>query len=209
MPSGLGSLAGVGAAGEQLLLWDVLGAIINAVLGPELTLLTREGNKLLPATPLSPDALADMVVRNIVALSDATSYARESGIADSDFERMVHSAGEGPSPEELVTALRRNIIPHDGTGPTSVSFQQGIFEGASKDKWWTYYAKLADYIPPPRTVTALVRDGSMTDEEATKLFEAAGLSPELTATYLKDAHRQSAASHKATIATELRSVSRK
>jgi hypothetical protein len=304
MAAGIGKLAGAGAAGEQLLIWEVLGAIISAALQPELTLLTREVNKLLPATPLSPAELADMVVRNIVDPGSATSYARESGISDADFLRMVHSAGEAPSPQELVTALRRSVIPHDGTGPDSisfqqgiaesrlynkwrpviealanvplpvseavdgvvesqltleqgqhyaylsgvsaedfghmvnirgnppspgelatllkrglipltgtgpdvVSFQQGIFEGATKDKWWELFAKLADYIPPPRTVTTMVRDGTVSDEQALVWYQDAGLTPETAKLYLADAHHQRTVTHKAVIATELRTVARR
>lgn len=304
MASGLGKLAGVGAAGEQLLIWQVLGAIISAVLGPELELLTREVNKVLPATPLTPDQLADMVVKGHVDQASAESYARESGIAPADFQRMVDDAGEPPglvflleafrrgyisqagsgpestsleqgiresrlhpkwtsvveqmglqpigvadavdavveaqipyalgehiaylngvgpddfkiltdtrgnppAPSELAELLKRGLIPLEGTGPDIVSFQQGIFEGASKDKWWTLYAKLADYIPPARTVITLIRDGAITDEQGLAYFAQNGLTEELAQIYLKNAHFTKGAVHRATISTELRTVARR
>lgn len=304
MASGLGKLAGVGAAGEQLLVWQVLGAIISAVLEPELQLLTREVNKLLPATPLSPAELSDMVVRNIVDYASAASYASESGVSESDFKRLVQSAGEAPSPQELVTALRRGIIPHDGTGPDEVSFvqgiaegrtytkytqfyeqlanipisvsdavdavvesqidmqtgehyafvngvsaedfqilintrgnppspaelanllkrglipldgtgpnvtsfQQGIAEGASKNKWWELFARLADYIPPARTVVSLIKEGSITDEQATAFLQDNGLTPDLIKIYIDNAHAGKSATHKATVSAELRTVARR
>lgn len=304
MAAGLGKLAGVGAAGEQLLIWQVLGAIISAVLGPELELLTREVNKALPSTPLTPDQLADMVVKGHVDQALAESYARESGIAPADFQRMVDDAGEPPglvflleafrrgyisqsgtgpestsleqgiresrlhpkwtpvveqmglqpigvadavdavvegqipyaqgehvaylngvgpddfkvlyntrgnppSPGELATLLKRGLIPLEGTGPDAVTFQQGIFEGASKDKWWTYYAKLADYIPPPRTIVTLIHDGVVTDAEAMTLFQQAGLTQDLAEKYLKSAHLSKSATNRATISTELRTVARR
>lgn len=291
MAEGLGKLAGAGGAAEQLLVWEVLGAVITAALQPPLTLLTREVNKLLPSEPLTAAQLADMVVRNIVAQAAATEYAKESGVAPADFLRMVQSAGEAPSPEQLVQALRRGVIPHDGTGPTQTSFeqgiaesrlynkwrpvlealadvplpvadavdavvegqigfdegahaaylggisrdtfqvlvntrgnppsptelldlhrrgliplegtgpdaltvQQGIFEGATKDKWWRLLAQLGDYVVPPRTVTALVREGSITDEVALQEFQKSGLDQAMATAYLHSAHHQKLAATK-------------
>jgi hypothetical protein len=287
----LGKLFGKGGIGEQLLVFGLLQALLSAGLAPELQMLTRAVNEVLQATPLAPELLADLVVRNIVSLADATAYAKQSGTSPSDFLRMVHGAGAPPSPQELIQALRRGVIPHDGVGPDSISFQQGIaesrlynkwrgvleelgnvplpvadavdavvegqishdqgahfaylggvsaedfqilvntrgnppsptelvemlkrgliplegtgpdrttvqqgiFEGATKDKWWELIAQLGDYLPPPRTVTALVREGAVTDAQALSLFQKSGLSQELAAAYLHSAHHQKLASTK-------------
>jgi hypothetical protein len=287
----LGKLFGKGGIGEQLLVFGLLQELLAAALAPELELLTRAVNETLQATPLPPADLADMVVRNIVSLADATAYAKQSGTSPSDFQRMVHGAGAPPSPQELIQALRRGVIPHDGVGPDQISFQQGIaesrlynkwrpvlealgnvplpvadavdavvegqishdqgahfaylggvsaedfqilvntrgnppspvelvemfkrgliplegtgpdkttvqqgiFEGATKDKWWELIAQLGDYLPPPRTVTALVREGAVTDAEALVLFQKSGLSQELATAYLHSAHHQKLAGAK-------------
>lgn len=279
----LGKLLGRGSPTQQLLVWSVLNNVIGAVLAPELEMLTRGVNQALQATPLSAPILADMVVRNIVPAGDAEAYAKQSGVAPSDFKRLVHSAGEPlslqemlaavrrgvvpaagrgpdavsleqavaesrtynkylpvaealadlpigvadavdavvegqigydqgqheaylsgingdrfrilvntrghpPSPTELAELLRRGLIPLEGVGPDALSFQQGIFEGATKDKWWREYAALADYLPPPRTIVAMVRDGSLTDEAALGHLKRAGLSDELAQAYLTSAH---------------------
>ena len=277
-----------GAVGEQLLVWGVLQQLLGALLAPALEEVTRAVNLASQTTPLSPADLADMVVRNIVALADGIDYAKQSGVAPSDFQRMVHNAGDAPAPQELVTALRRKVIPESGRGPSSLSFeqgiaegrlldkwtgvikalgvvplpvadavdavvegqisfdegqaaafkngveaadfqilvntrgnppsptelnllhkrgliplegtgpdvtsvQQGVFEGATKDKWWRLLAALSDYVPPPRTVTAMVRSGAMTDDEALKWYQYSGLTPDLAAAYLSDAHHQKTA----------------
>lgn len=305
--AGISDLSGLfkkGGIAEQILLYNVVGQLVSAVLGPEMELLARSVNELLQATPLSPDQLADMVVKGHVDIGDATAYAKQSGVSPTDFQRMVDDAGEPPglvflleafrrgyiaqsgsgpentsleqgiresrlhpkwthvveqmglqpigvadavdavvegqipyatgehiaylngvgpddfriltntrgnppSPAELAELLRRGLIPLEGTGPDAISFQQGIFEGASKDKWYPYYAKLADYIPPPRTVTTLIHDGVVTDEEALALFKQNGLTDELAAKYVKSAHFSKGAAHKATISAELRSVARR
>lgn len=300
----LGKLFGKGSPAEQLLVWNVIGQFLSAVMGPELELLARGVNEVLQATPLSPDQLADMVVKGHVSIGDASAYAKQSGISPSDFQRMVDDAGEAPglefllqafrrgiipksgegaqvvsleqgireghltnkwidtveqmgllpigvadavdaavenqipyaqaeqiayvngidadnfrilyntrgnppSPGELATLLKRKLIPLEGVGPNAISFQQGIFEGASKDKWWELYAALADYVPPPRTIVTLVHDGVVTDDEALALFESAGLTTDLAEKYLKSAHLSKGAAHRATISGELRTVARR
>jgi hypothetical protein len=300
----LGKLFGKNSPAEQLLIWQVLAQFVSAVMGPEFEMLSRGVNEILQATPLTPDQLADMVVKGHILLGDGEAYAKQSGIAPSDFKRMVDTGGEPPgidfllqafrrgyiaqsgtgpdstsleqgiresrlkdkwvpviesmnlqpigisetvdavvegqiaydigahyayvngvdpdsfrilvntrgnppSPGELAVLLKRKLIPLEGTGPDAISFQQGIFEGASKDKWWTYYAKLADYIPPPRTITTLVHDGSLSDADALVAFEEAGLTPQWAKIFLASAHHSAASAHKATISTELRTQARK
>jgi hypothetical protein len=78
-----------------------------------------------------------------------------------------------------------------------VSFQQGIFEGDAKDKWWTEYAALAEYIPPPRTVTTLLKTGSVDGAEAQLLWQQSGLTPTLAAAYAHSATGEKLAGSKA------------
>lgn len=282
---GLGELLGKDGAAQQLFIWQVVAQLLGAVLAPELELVTREVNKLLPATPLSPAQLADMVVRNIVDHAQAAGYATESGVSKADFERMVASAGEAPSPQELIAALRRGVIERDGTGPAStsfvqgiaesrlynkwlpvieslsnvplgvadavdavvesqispeqgqhfaylngvsaedftilvntrgnppsptelnellrrgliplegtgpdaLSFEQGIAEGATKTKWWRLLHQLGDYVTPPRTVVAMLKEGSITQDQALAELAKSGLDQEHAAAYLLSASHQ-------------------
>lgn len=267
---------------RQLLVWQVLGAVIGDLMEPIMTQVMDEVWPLIPSRPDSPADLADMVVKNIVQEGDGADEAKRSGVNADRFHRMVLNTGEPiaiqqalealrrgiipedagatgppsflkalrqshvrdewapvllglqwlplpvadavdavvegqityeagaaqakingvqddvfrilvntrgrpPSPSELAELLRRGFIPESGTGPDAISFQQGIYEGASKDKWWSYYAKLAEYLPPPRTVTAMVREGAISNEQAAVLFKQAGLSDEMAAAYLKAA----------------------
>lgn len=144
--------------------------------------------------PLTPGEAVAAAVRGNLAMAVAAKQAYFSGVSAEDFQTMVHNAGRPPSPGELATLLKRGLIPLEGTGPDAVTFQQGIYEGDSKDKWWRLFADLADYIPPPRTVTALLKEGVLSEEAALKYFEAAGLTPELAKVYIAAASAQ----HKAT-----------
>lgn len=284
---------------EQVLLWQVAGQIIGTILQPGLVELSKLLNSQFQAVPLTPAQLADMVVRNVLPLGEATDIAKQSGVSPSDFHHMVQDTGEAPGPGDLVDALRRGVIPEKGAGPDSVSFEQGIREGRLKDKWIpvirslatrlpspsdaldallegqaeepdartlyerfggdpTYFTLLFNtrgsaptpvealemanrriipwdghgpdvtsfeqaflegpwrnkwlgafralgaHLPPPRTVVALLRSGAITDPVALDLFQRSGLSPELAAAYVADAHHQkSQGSRQLTVSTIL------
>jgi hypothetical protein len=106
------------------------------------------------------------------------------------FTLMFDTRGSAPTPLEAASMARRGIIPWEGTGPDVVSFQQAFLEGPWRNKWLTPYQKVSEYLPPPRTVTALLRAGTIDVATATRIFEQSGLSPELTAAYVKDATQQ-------------------
>lgn len=280
--AGIGSLFGENSAASQFLIWGVGFAIAEKLLAPVLADIEQGVNEADPVLVLSPQDLADMVVRGIVDASYAADEATKSGIDGTRFQYMVESSGEPPgletvlemwrrgyipwadggpevasveraiktsriynywsdaiqkvgqiplapgeavnaalrgqapfdqmateaeasgidaarfqilvdsagrppSPGELVELLRRKLIPETGVGPGVVSFQQGIYEGDAKDKWWTLYAALTEYLPPPRTITALERSGAMDAATAQKYYQDAGMTPELAAVYSKNA----------------------
>lgn len=290
--AGLGELFGENSTASQFLIWGVGYAIAERLLAPVLADIEQGIWSADPSNVLSPQELADMVVRGITTMSDATSEAAKSGIGDGRFTQMVESAGEPPgletvlemfrrgyigwddagvsvasveraiktsriydywadairqvaqiplspgeavnaalrgqapvdamateaeasginldrfttmlnsagrppSPSELVELLRRKLIPESGVGPGVVSFQQGIYEGDAKDKWWTLYAALQAYLPPPRTITALEKSGAMDAPTAQSYYQDAGLTPELAAIYSKNASGEKLAGTKA------------
>ncbi len=276
---------------EQILVWQVFGQVLGALMQPGLTELTKLVNSEFQTVPLTPAVLADMVVRNIVSPQEGADIARQSGIAPSDFHRLVLDTGEAPAPQQLIEALRRGIIQWDqpsgdlpsalqglrqghlrdewaslmrelgfvpigvsdavdavvegqitheqgahfaylngvrgddfqilvntrgnppspseviemvrrgkiplrGTGPEVTSLQQAIFEGATKNKWEPVFEELTVAIPPPRTVVALVRAGTISDAQAARFLQDAGLSSELAAAYVAEAHHSKTAGHR-------------
>lgn len=288
---GLGNLFKGGAVAEQLLVWGVLNQLLGTVLAPPLLFLQRGVNAEMQAVPLSPAVLADLVVRNVMSMADAESYAKQSGVSPEDFARMVKNAGEPPSPQEMLAAFRRGLVPlhgrgadevsveqaiaesrlYDkyfdtvvglddvpigvadavdavvesqitfdqgaqiaylsgvnrdnfnilyhtrgnppsptelltlwkrgiieltGTGQDALTVEQGIAEGATKNKWFNSLTKLADYVPPPRTITAMVREGSLDDAAALAFLKANGLTDDLAAAYLTSAHHQKTANER-------------
>ena len=127
---------------------------------------------------------------------DARKWLLENGISDEIATLMYKAAGRPPSPEELGLMWHRGLIPRDGTGGDTLSVQQGFLETDLKNKWWLPWVTLQTYWPPPRTVTAMVREGALPDDEGLELFKGAGLSDKLAGQYLAAAHHQKVAPEK-------------
>lgn len=180
MPLGInfGKLFRKNGIAEQILVWQVLGQVLGAMLGPLTNEISRAVNEISQTTPLTPSQLADMVVRNIVAKDDATAYAKQSGIAPSDFDRMTAAAGEGPAVGELVVALRRQLIPETGKGAESTSFEQGIAESHLRNKWTDLMKHLATEWPTPNDALQAFLEGQIDDAKAHELYEKFGGDPQ-------------------------------
>lgn len=125
----------------------------------------------------------------------------EAGGDPTWFQTSFNANGSAPTPTELGVMLNRKIIPSEGTGPKSVSYHQGFLEGPWRNKWETPMRKLAEYLPPPRTVTAMLKNGSLTKQQALDLLIKQGLTTELATAYVNDAeHSQSQAGRDLTLA---------
>lgn len=141
------------------------------------------------------DAL-DALLQGQLSREEALHWYTLAGGNPDAFQWLFDARGSAPTPTELSVMANRGIIPWDGEGPASVSFHQGFLEGPWRNKWEAPFRGLAAYHPPPRTVTALLRAGSITDAQALELFRQQGLSAELAAAYVKDAHHSTAATNK-------------
>lgn len=123
-------------------------------------------------------------VRNIMTFADAKTLFAQLGGDDTFFQLLYDNAGEGPSPLEAATAANRGIVSWDGTGPESVSFQQAVSESRFKNKWLPVYRSLARYFPPPRTITAMWREGSLDTAKATQFLQFYGVAADDVPLYL-------------------------
>jgi hypothetical protein len=148
----------------------------------------------MTTVPIGVSDAVDAVVENQIDYAAGEHIAFLGGVSAADFRILVNTRGNPPSPVELQDWVRRGLIPVDGVGPDVLSLTQGISEGATKDKWISKYVASLEVLPPPRTVTALLRNGSIDDAKALQLFRQAGLSEEMAAAYVADAHHQKTAS---------------
>lgn len=145
--------------------------------------------------PSWSDAL-DALLQGQLGEPEAHAAYLEAGGDPRAFTWLFNTRGAAPSPVEAATMANRGIIPWTGTGPGAISYQQAFLEGPWRNKWEPSMRRLAEYLPPPRTVTALLRAQSITAAEALTLLEKEGLTPELAAAYVKDATRTKAATSK-------------
>lgn len=189
------------AARRNIIPWTSGPGVVSVQEAVRQSRLRPEWFPVLQSLQWLPVPVADAVnavVRGQITPAQGYQIAQINGVQNADFDILVNTAGRPPAPQELLTLYRRGLIPLGGTGPGVLSVQQGIYEGDLKDKWWSMVANLSDYLPPPRTITALTRSGAMTPAQADAYYQQQGLSPQLAAMYAA-----SASSGKVTKAKEL------
>lgn len=155
--------------------------------------------------PTAGDVI-DAAVESQIDDPTARELLGKVGTDPAYYDLLFHTRGRPPGPGELADAANRGYIPWTGAGPTTTTFEQGIAESAVKNKWTSVLQQLAQYLPPPRTVTALLRAGSITEDEALALFKDHGLSPPLAAAYVVDASNQKVVKDKELAKSEIESL---
>lgn len=144
----------------------------------------------------TPGDVIDALVENQVDRATAEKLLSDAGMDPSYLDLLYHTRGRPPGPGQLADMVHRGIIPEKGTGPTVTSFEQGVSESAVKDKWTDPLYQLSFYIPPPRTLTAMLREGALTTDQAREYFGKYGLDPTLAGIYVAAASSQKVAAHK-------------
>ena len=152
-------LATGGEVGKQLFVWGVIFAVVNQVGQPYLRDLTYLVNEHNPNVELSPQELADMVVRAIKTQDQATAEAKRSGFTPERFANLVHSAGEPPGIESVLQWYRRGLVPFGKAGPGEVSVANAIATSRIYT-YWSTVIKAANVVPIPaaEAVDALVEN---------------------------------------------------
>lgn len=143
----------------------------------------------LGEVPIGIADAVDGVVESQLTQAEGEAIAYQNGISAQSFQTLVSIRGNPPSPTQLTEMVHRGIIPIDGTGPDKTSFRQGIAESAWKTKWTDAFIDLMEVLPPARTVTAMVRDGSLTHAQALTIWKQQGYSQEIAAAFLTEASR--------------------
>lgn len=145
--------------------------------------------KLAVNEPSPGDALDALLEGQIPEEQAKELYQRFGGDLE-HFQWLFNSRGSAPTPVEASEMANRGIIPWDGEGPDVVSYHQAFLEGPWRDKWEQPYRGLAQYRPPLRTITAMVRNGSISDDVALQWFRDLGASDDMAQAQLRDAHSQ-------------------
>jgi hypothetical protein len=144
----------------------------------------------------TPDSALSAFLKGQITEAEARAAFVTFGGNIDYFTMLYDTQGEGPSPNEAAVMARRGIIPWNGLGANVTSFEQAVHESAYRNKWADGFKVLAEYLPPPRTVTAMLKEGALTTAEAADLLAKQGLSQALIASYLSAAAHTATAKHK-------------
>lgn len=128
----------------------------------------------LAAQLLTPADAASAVVRNFISRESGLGLAGKQGLDAATFETLVHLSGDAPGPQQLAEALRRGLIPADGAGAGSTSFNQGIAEGRLADKWAPVIKGLAQLWPTPVDALDASLKGQISAAEGRRLYQMLG-----------------------------------
>lgn len=179
------------ALGDMLRLWRhgkiskdlVLKAIKQARIKPEWV----DTVLLMGIEPPSPTEILRALLQGQVDYATALDLFRKLGGDPDYFELLYNTEGSAPTPTEASIMARRGIIPWEGTGAGVVSFEQAFLEGPWRNKWLDPWRKSSEYLPPPRTITAMLREGSINVDEAKDLLARQGVPTELIGSYISEA----------------------
>lgn len=145
--------------------------------------------KQMGIIPPSPADALDAYLKGQVSEAESKTRYEQAGGDPTWFTQAFNSAGEAPTPIQAGEMANRGIIPWTGKGPGVVSFEQAFLEGPWRNKWLAPFRKTVEYLPPPRTVTALLNEGAITVAEAQDLLQRQGLSADLAKAYtLESSH---------------------
>lgn len=126
--------------------------------------------------------------------AEARVRLKQAGMDPTWIDTAYAAEGQAPTPVQALEMLNRGLIPYDSGDPRVPGYVQAFLQGPWRNEWLPVFTGLRFYLPPPRTVTALIREGSITPAQGAQYLAAQGLDPTLQAIYL------SAASHTTTAA---------
>lgn len=144
----------------------------------------------------SPADVLDAYLEGQIEEADARQLYETVGGAPEYFTLLYNTRGQAPTPIQAGEMANRGIIPWRGHGAGVVSFEQAFLEGPWRNKWLEPFLQSVEYRPPPRTITALVHEGVLSDEQAIKLWIQTGLTAEMAGVYLASAKHQGVTAHR-------------
>lgn len=150
--AGFSELFGRNGVLEQLVLWNVAGQVMSAVLQPGLTLLEQDTLAKHPVTVLDPSTLADLAARGIVTVQAATAESARSGIDAARFRQLLEAHTVRLSPADLAMAVLRSYMTPEQA--QAIAKPQGV-----DASMLAVLADLAGDAPGPQQLTEALRRG--------------------------------------------------
>lgn len=133
------------------------------------------------APPSAQEAIA-AAVQGHLAPADAQAVVAQNGIDPEAFGWLLETAGRPPGPAEMVHLMNRGVVTRD-------QVVAAILESDIKDKYVDAVIQLGVYVPPVRSIVAMLRASAINDDQARALFTENGVRPEDAAGYIAEAHK--------------------
>ena len=146
--------------------------------------------------PLGVADAVDAVVEGQITMAEGEAIAYQNGINAANFKILYNTRGNPPGPADLAEMVRRGIIPVHGSGPDVLSLDQGIAEGASKDKWIKAYEQMLTVLPAEGRVTTLLRNGVITRDQAISYYQQLGYDQQAATAFADEASEVKTATDK-------------
>lgn len=141
--------------------------------------------------PPSTEAAILAEVQNHLDTGAVLEIMTANGIDPGAHDWLYASAGRPPGIEELIKLWRRGVVDRE-------TVAQAIRESDIKNKYVDAILATRRYVPPPRTVMAVFKQGGWDEARARRLLEENGLTPEDADAYVRGA----GAHHEAKVHTE-------
>lgn len=127
---------------------------------------------------------------------DAKKWFTEAGGDPANWDVIKGTEGSAPTPLEAIQMVHRAHLPWDASPLGTPSFHQAFLEGPWRDKWEPFYKGIGTYLPPPRTITAMLKEGALSTDDASNLLRENGLPDALVSAYVSAATHQNAVDDK-------------
>lgn len=146
--SGISDLLGANGVIEQLLLWNVVGQVMQAMMSPAFTNLQQDSLARHPDLVITPEVLARAVTQTFMTKAAATKEAAKSGIDASRFDILLELADIRLSPADLAEAVLRSYL--DKGAAANEARKQGV----TGDRFETMTLLAGDGIGPQQAAEA-------------------------------------------------------
>jgi hypothetical protein len=144
----------------------------------------------------TPVTALNALLKGQLSDADAAALYEKLGGDPQFFSLLFDVEGNSPTPAELVQMANRGIIPWDGTGAGTVSYEQGFKEGPWRDKWAGPYRDVAKYVPPPGTIVTMLAHGALSEADAAAELAKQGMSETIIAAYIDQAHTEALSAYR-------------
>ena len=146
--AGISDLLGANGVIEQLLLWNVVGQVMQAMMSPAFTNLQQDSLARHPDLVITPEVLARAVTQTFMTKAAATKEATKSGIDPSRFDILLQLADITLSPADLAEAVLRDYM---AKGHAEAEARK---QGVTPDRFETLTLLAGDAIGPQQAAEA-------------------------------------------------------